>query len=140
MLPRRDQIQHRLADAGTSGPVSYHANDHSVEAVISMGSPVQRAYGTEVLRISPDAVDLTRLQSGGIPVLDHHQQTGIDAMLGRVVDAWIERGALMGRLKFNETPEGQKAEGMVARRDHGHQRWLSSRAMVDYRRRWRCRQ
>jgi phage head maturation protease len=27
----------------------------------------------------------------------------------------FERGALIGRFKFNATPEGQKAEGMVAR-------------------------
>jgi HK97 family phage prohead protease len=80
-----------------------------------MGSPVKRAYGTEVLQISPQAVDLTRLHEGGIPLLDHHSQAGINSMLGRLTDAWFERGALIGRFKFNATPEGQKAEGMVAR-------------------------
>jgi hypothetical protein len=94
MLPRRDQMFHRLADTEMSaGPLSYDRHAGTVEAVISMGSPVERPYGTEVLRIAPDAVDLSRLREGGIPLLDHHQQTGINAMLGRLTDAWFERGA-----------------------------------------------
>jgi phage head maturation protease len=117
MLPRPDKMLYRLAspDRLAGAPRSYNKNDHTVEAVISMGSPVERTYGTEVLRVSPEAVDLSRLREGGIPLLDHHQQTGIDAMLGRLTDAWFERGALIGRFKFNQTPEGEKAEGMVAR-------------------------
>jgi phage head maturation protease len=115
--PSSHQLLRRLAadDSSAGGPVSYNKNDHTVEAVISTGSPVARPYGTEVLRIAPDAVDLTLLTSGGIPLLDHHQQTGINSILGRAVDIWFERGALIGRFKFNGTPEGQKAEGMVAR-------------------------
>jgi hypothetical protein len=117
MLPRPNQMLHRLAnnDAMSVGPISYDQRLHAFEAVISTGSPVKRAYGTEVLRISPEAVDLSRLREGGVPLLDHHQQTGIDAMLGRLTDAWFERSALIGRFKFNQTPEGEKAEGMVAR-------------------------
>jgi HK97 family phage prohead protease len=116
MLPRLDQILHRRADTEMSaGPLTYDRDAGTVEAVISMGSPVERPYGTEVLRISPDAVDLSRLREGGIPLLDHHRQDGINSMLGRLTDAWFERGALVGRFAFNKTPEGQKAEGMVAR-------------------------
>jgi phage head maturation protease len=117
MLPRPDKMLHRLASADplAAAPRSYNQNDHTVEAVISMGSPVERPYGTEVLRISPEAVDLSRLHEGGIPLLDHHLQTGINSMLGRLTDAWFERGALIGRFKFNQTAEGKKAERMVAR-------------------------
>ncbi|WP_407174425.1 HK97 family phage prohead protease [Bradyrhizobium sp. STM 3562] len=117
MLPRRDQLQIRLAadDASAGGPLTYDKHQHTVEAVISMGSPVKRSYGTELLRISPDAVDLSRLREGGIPLLDHHAQSSIDKLLGRLVDAWFEHGALVGRFKFNQTEQGQKAEGMVAR-------------------------
>lgn len=96
-------------------PQSYDAKKHTVEAVISMGSPVKRFYGTEVLRISPDAVDLQRLQKGGIPLLDHHRQDGLDSMLGKVTETWFRNGALLGRLLFNQTEQGKKAEGMVAR-------------------------
>jgi phage head maturation protease len=117
MLPRPNQMQHRLAADETSagGPISYNKNDHTVEAVISMGSPVERAYGTEVLRISPQAVDLSRIEQGGIPLLDHHSQSGIDSILGRLTDCWFDRGALVGRFKFAQTKQGRKAEGMVSR-------------------------
>jgi hypothetical protein len=42
-------------------PSSYDAASHTVEAVISMGSPVRRVYGTEVLRIHESAVDTKRV-------------------------------------------------------------------------------
>lgn len=105
-------IDTRFADIA---PSSYDKKSHTFDAVISMGSAVKRFYGTEVLRISPEAVDLTRMQSGGIPLLDHHQQSGLDSILGRTTETWFKRGALMGRFKFAQTDQGQKAEGMVAR-------------------------
>jgi phage head maturation protease len=115
--PDKHKLLYRLADtdAVSSGPLTYDKKAHTVEAVISKGSPVARLYGTEVLRISPDAIDLSRLHEGGIPLLDHHSQAGIDQILGRVTDAWIERGALMGSIRFNQTEQGKKAEGMVSR-------------------------
>lgn len=117
MLPRADKLLHRLADTDTesAGPQSYNKAQHSFEAVISTGSAVQRPYGTEVLRITPQAVDLSRMQSGGIPLLDHHSQAGIDQVLGRLTNAWFDRGALVGKFVFAQTPQGMKAEGMVAR-------------------------
>jgi phage head maturation protease len=113
-LPGRMEFREQCF-ADSALPLTYDSHMRTVEAVISIGSPVRRSYGIEVLKISPDAVDLSRLQNGGIPLLDHHQQSGIDAMLGRVTDAWFEGGALIGRIRFNATEEGRKAEGMVAR-------------------------
>lgn len=105
-------IDTRFADVA---PASYSKKARTVDAVLSMGSPVKRFYGMEVLRISPQAVDLSRMEQGGIPFLDHHNQGGIDNILGRITETWFKRGALMGRIKFNETEQGRKAEGMVAR-------------------------
>jgi hypothetical protein len=65
--------------------------------------------------MSARAIDLSRLQQGGIPLLDHHSQAGIDSILGKETSAWISGGALMGRLRFAQTKRGQIAEGMVAR-------------------------
>jgi hypothetical protein len=49
-----------------------------------MGSPVARFYGTEVLSISPEAVNLDRMTGGSIiPLLDSHQIAGINNALGR---------------------------------------------------------
>jgi HK97 family phage prohead protease len=115
MLPSRDKLLRRFADVMSGVPATYNQKDHTVEAVLSTGAAVQRAYGTEILRISPQAVDLSRMEQAGIPFLDHHQQGGIDQILGRITDAWIERSVLMGRIKFNQTEQGKKAEGMIAR-------------------------
>lgn len=102
----------RFADVA---PQSFDKGTRTVDCVISMGSPVQRFYGTEVLEISPKAVDLNRMQSGGIPLLDSHNQNGIDNHLGRFTQTWFNRGSLMGKISFNETERGQMAMGMVER-------------------------
>lgn len=96
-------------------PSSYDAASHTVEAVISMGSPVKRFYGTEILRIHESAVDTNRVWSGSCPILDSHRQDSITHALGRVTATWFRGNAFMGRLTFNQTAEGRKAEGMVAR-------------------------
>jgi hypothetical protein len=109
-------IEHRYLDAAARGPLSYSAETRTVDAVISMGSPVRRFYGTEVLRIAPDAVMLDRMEGGSmIPLLDSHAGGSINNALGRVTRVWFSGGALMGTLAFNATAEGRKAEGMVSR-------------------------
>jgi phage head maturation protease len=106
-------VEKRFAD---TKPSSYDKAGRTVDAVISMGSPVVRFYGTEVLRITPEAVNLDRMKGGSmIPLLDSHQAVGISNALGRIQKTWFARGALMGKLSFNDTAEGRKAEGMVSR-------------------------
>jgi phage head maturation protease len=94
---------------------SYDAKTHSVEAVLSTGAPVKREYGTEVLTISPSAVDLSRAKSGLVPIIDSHQIEGINNVLGRVTDIWFEKGNLVGRLTFDSSDAGRNAEGLVSR-------------------------
>jgi HK97 family phage prohead protease len=95
---------------------TYDVDARTVDAVLSKGSPVQREYGTEKLEISPAAVDLGRVRNGtGVPLLDSHNQWGIENALGRVSEAWFEGDALVGRLSFHDTAAGRQAEGMVAR-------------------------
>jgi hypothetical protein len=50
-----------------------------------------------------------------IPVLDSHQAGSIGNALGKVTQAWFDRGALWGTIAFNQTPNGKLAEGMTAR-------------------------
>jgi phage head maturation protease len=111
---RRLAKEKRFARVGGS-PRSYDPEAHTVEAVISKGSPVRRAFGTEVLKISPSAVDVSRVSSGGLPLLDSHSQTSINDHLGRITKTWFTRDALMGLITFNDSKEGHKAEGMVSR-------------------------
>lgn len=103
----------RFAD---SKPTSFDKASRTVDCVISMGSPVQRFYGTECLRITPEAVDLSRMQNGSmIPLLDSHQAGGINNALGRFQKTWFNRKALMGQVRFNQTPNGELAMGMIQR-------------------------
>lgn len=106
-------IETRLASVE---PSTYDRKGRTVDAVLSRGSPVKRFYGTETLRIHPDSVVMDRMKSGGIPILDSHRQDSITSALGRLTKTWFDRGpALMGRITFHDTAEGQRAEGMVSR-------------------------
>jgi hypothetical protein len=107
------QIEKRFAN---TAPISFNRERRAVDAVLSLGSPVRRFYGTEVLRIEPSAVDVSRVLSGGCPLLDSHQTSSISNALGTVQRVWFPGdGSLMGQLRFNKTPQGEAAMGMVAR-------------------------
>jgi phage head maturation protease len=107
------QTATRFAD---TKPTSFNGTDRTVDCVISMGSPVQRFYGVERLLVTREAVDLSRMENGSmIPLLDSHQAGGISNALGRFQKTWITRGALMGQIVFNRTPNGELAMGMVER-------------------------
>jgi hypothetical protein len=108
-------VAHRFAD---TKPTSFDAASRTVDCCISMGSPVQRFYGTEVLKISPAAVNLDRMKGGSmIPLLDSHQGVGIANALGRFQKTWFKGGGLMGTIRFNQTPNGEMAMGMVERNE-----------------------
>jgi phage head maturation protease len=94
---------------------SYDAKAHSVEAVLSVGAPVKREYGIEVLTITPSAIDLSRAKSGLVPIIDSHQIAGINNVLGRVTNVWFEKGKLVGMLTFDSSDAGRNAEGLVSR-------------------------
>jgi hypothetical protein len=104
-------IAHRFAPS----PSTYDNASHSCDCVISAGAAVQRIYGTEKLKIDRASVDLSRVQSGGCPLLDSHSQGSIDSVLGRIDSAWITSGQLYGKVIFAQTATGRQAEGMVAR-------------------------
>lgn len=106
------QLSTRLLDLW---PTSLDDEQHTVEAILSKGSRVPRIYGIESLLITNDAIDLSRMQTTGIPVLDSHKQDSIDHALGKLVDVWIAKGTLHGVIKFNRTDAGMRAEGMVKR-------------------------
>jgi hypothetical protein len=110
-LPPVGTIAHRFASAG---PTTYDAASHSCTIVISTGAAVQRFYGIEKLRIDSKSVDLSRIASSGVPLLDSHSQAGINAVLGRIDNAWITSGQLLGTATFAQTPQGRLAESMVA--------------------------
>jgi hypothetical protein len=100
-----------------TSPTSLDETNRSVSAILSSGGAVQRFYGLEVLTISKDAIDTTRVLSGMCSLLDSHQSTGINNVLGRVGETWIKGGCLWGRLVFGWTPQADLAWGMVQRNE-----------------------
>jgi phage head maturation protease len=115
----RGMIERRFVNDGDAGPISFDRKSRTVDAVISRGSPVQRFYGTETLRISRSAVDLSRVNTNSAPLLDSHNQIGVGSALGRITKAWLDGGAVLGTLKFNRTAAGDLAMGMVERGELG---------------------
>jgi phage head maturation protease len=113
---QHDQIIHRFdGSSGNASPLSYDPAGRSCTGILSVGSAVKRIFGTEVLRISPESVDSSRVVKGLVPLLDSHQSTSIKHLLGRVAEIWFDKGALCGRLEFADTEQGRIAEGMVQR-------------------------
>lgn len=108
----RDAIDIRFANLS---PSSYDAKARTVEVVMSTGAAVERYYGTEVLLIEAGAVNLERLASCGVPVIDSHNIFGIDGVFGNLQRAWFDAGQLLGLLLFDDSEAGRKAEGLVAR-------------------------
>jgi HK97 family phage prohead protease len=93
----------------------YDAETRSVDCVVSTGARVLRHYGLEILKIAKSAINIDRVISGMCPLLDSHKTGTIADSLGRVTEAWVERRALMARLAFNRTAEGDAALGMIVR-------------------------
>jgi phage major head subunit gpT-like protein len=100
----------RFATGG--GPPSVDDAARTVEATISSGALVRRRdmFGNEFdeeLVVSKDAVDLRSLIGG--PVLLNHRYFDANSVIGRVENAWIERGAVMARLAFSAEEPGASA-------------------------------
>lgn len=100
-------------------PSSYSAASRSVDLVLSIGAPVTRYGFVEELEISAEAIDLSRVSRGLVPLLNTHNRWEINAVLGTVSNARFETldgvAALVATATFADTPAGREAEGMVSR-------------------------
>src|SRR5258708_12624123 len=99
-------VSHRLS---TSAPSSYDPETHTCMACISTGAAVDRIFGCEILEISQDAVDLSRIP---VPLLDSHSQASVSDVLGRIDAARIPAAHLLPRLPFAQTPPGPPPEAI----------------------------
>jgi HK97 family phage prohead protease len=130
--------------AGFAGN-SYDADTHSVEAVLSAGSGVRRYFFTEELEVSSSAVDLSRATAGLVPLLDSHDQSQADAVIGTVSNVRVANGQLLGTLTFGQTDRARQVEGMVARGElrgvsigYAVQTWEIQNANQDEQETWRA--
>lgn len=92
LMPQQ-QLQARLL------PTTFDAAERTIQVVWTIGARVRRydwweeRYYDEELLVDDTAVDMTRLNSGGCPVLDSHRTySGLGAQMGVVERAWIENG------------------------------------------------
>ncbi len=90
------QRLHLTRDAGAATAAGYQrsvgaevrkADDDLVEMSVSSEAPYERWFGIEILRHSPEAVDLTRLADGRHPLLVGHDT---EKQVGVLKKAWLD--------------------------------------------------
>lgn len=93
-------------------PSTYNADDNTVEVIWTTGAR-RRAYDwwadtvyEEELVVSPEAVDMTRFESGVVQVLDNHRvYGGVSAILGIAQRGWISGGEGRATLRLSQRDE-----------------------------------
>jgi hypothetical protein len=110
-------MQTRLAPVA-----SIEAETRTVEVVWTTGASVRRRRWTgfdtaidyeEILVVSRDAVDLSRLDAGA-PVLDSHSQWTTRAIVGVVERAWIDKAEGRASLRFPKPGVDDAADRLFA--------------------------
>jgi hypothetical protein len=110
-------MQTRLAPVA-----SIEAETRTVEVVWTTGASVRRRRWTgfdtaidyeEILVVSREAVDLSRLDAGA-PVLDSHSQWTTRAIVGVVERAWIDKGEGRASLRFPKPGVDEAADRLFA--------------------------
>ena len=91
-------------------PGTWNADNRTIDVTWSTGARVARrdywenTNWTEVLDVSPDAVDLARMNAGA-PVLNTHSSYDLSDVIGVVERAWIENGLGRATVRFSDRPE-----------------------------------
>lgn len=114
-------------------PSTFNREARTVEVIFTTGADVlRRDYWTgeswvERLRVTEDAVNLTRLNAGA-PVLNSHQSNDLSNVVGVVERAWIANGQGRALLRFSDRPE---VAGIVADVEAGILRNISAGYWVE---------
>lgn len=89
-------------------PNSFNPETRTIEVVWGVGARVRRfdwwedRYYDEELSMEPDAVDMSRLESGNAPVLRDHNTYSIQAQIGVVDSATLASGEGRAMLRLSE--------------------------------------
>lgn len=106
--PPPSRGQREMAFTGTS----YDPATRIAEGVFATGVRVNRRWFSEELDMSAEALDLSRVGMNQCRFLFNHD---CDEVLGVVVEARLQEGVLVGKVKFAETPMGDLYAGMAER-------------------------
>jgi len=91
---------------------SVNEADRTVDVCWTTGAQVRRydwqrdQFYYEELAVTPEAVDMSRLQSGA-PLLNTHGQYDLFSVIGVVARAWLDGAAGMATVKFSERDDVQ---------------------------------
>ena len=102
---RRDPAHH-VRRAAAFVPATFDKAQRTIDVVFTAGSDVDRRdwwtgeRWVESLEITPEAMDLTRLNAGA-PVLNAHGAYDLGDVIGVVERAWIEKGKGMASLRLS---------------------------------------
>lgn len=107
-------VESRLS-APLVGSKTYDKKNRTVDAVLATGYRVAKWYGLEELSMNATAINLQRVALGHVRLLDAHDRYSRGSVLGSLIDARVENGALIGTLKFGDTEQGRDIEGQVSR-------------------------
>ena len=75
----------------------------------SSEAPYRRWFGMEILDHAGGAVDLSRLNTVGVVLFNHDT----DAVLGKVIRAWVENNRGMAEIEFDSDADAEKIFGKV---------------------------
>jgi HK97 family phage prohead protease len=92
-------------------PASIDPESRQFAAVVATDAPVRVTLPDgrvviERLLCTPDAVDLSRVEAGAVPLLADHQRSA-RAVLGRLLEVSFEPGRLVGRFAFTEAEDAK---------------------------------
>ena len=79
-------------------------NERKFILSFSSEEPYERWWGTEILDHSDGCVDLARVNEIGCVLFNHNR----DAVIGKVIRAWIEDGRGMAEIEFDSDEESEK--------------------------------
>jgi hypothetical protein len=96
--------------------VSKKIDARTVEIALCHGTPIERAFGMETLRLLASSIDLSRMKNDcAIPLLDGLMEDSVlERSLGKLIDVRIQDSTVWGTVRFHQTSKGREAAEMVA--------------------------
>ena len=105
LLLTRDNPVVLVTRDATPRPRTFNAQARTVEAVIASATPVPRQDQRGAFHEILDPAGLDIAGSRGASVLDSHNRSGLDAVLGTLDDIRIDGDQVIGTIRFSSRPE-----------------------------------
>ena len=99
---RNGNLQRYLTDCSIR-KMEGEGNERKFTLSFSSEEPYGRWWGTEILSHSDGALDLTRLNSIGVVLYNHHR----DKVLGKVLRAWVENNRAYAEIEFDTDADSE---------------------------------